>query len=181
MGRIVIAAVTLVLLAGCGSPSANHDTTTTTDASSSVSAAPQPPAPTPQYSVVGQTSWRRDGQPRYHVVIDPVDLTTDGFKQNVKLMTAASAQTKGDNDFTVRIFDDEGIATESYRTDPGGSDPSAGTKEFLALKRQHLVAIYGGGLPAALCPYELGWYPTAFTSTPNVDMYVGNEEWKPQI
>lgn len=185
MGKTIVAVVSLLLVSGCGSPSANHDSATKS-ATSSVSAAPQSTLPTPQYSVAGQSSWRRDGQPSYYVVIDPVDLSNDGFKRNVKLVAQALAQKKGDADFTVRFFDDQDIAAESYQSDPGGPGSSsdqtqAEMKDFLDRKGQHLVAIYGGGLPAALYPYELNWYPAAFTSTPNVGPYVGNEEWKPQI
>jgi hypothetical protein len=44
---------------------------------------------------------------------------------------------------------------------------------------QHLVAMYSGGLATGLYPYEVAWYPGAFTDTPNVGQYVDSEEWKP--
>ena len=54
-------------------------------------------------------------------------------------------------------------------------------KAALDRRGQHLVAIYSGGLQMSLFPYEIDWYPGAFTSTQNVGQFVGAEEWKPQV
>ena len=48
------------------------------------------------------------------MLIDPVDLSTDGFKQDVKLVLQAVADTDGGTDFSARIFDDETVANEAF-------------------------------------------------------------------
>lgn len=123
---------------------------------------------------------------RSRLVIDPVDLKNDGFKQSVKLVNQALAQKKGDGDFSAHIFDDEAVAREALAADPGGPGPTPDQsqgemKAALDRRGQHLVAIYSGGLQMSLFPYEIDWYPGAFTSTQNVGQFVGAEEWKPQV
>jgi hypothetical protein len=44
------------------------------------------------------------------VVVDPVDLSNDGFKQRVKLVLQAVARTKGDADFVAQVYDNQGAA-----------------------------------------------------------------------
>ena len=86
MGVKIIAASALLLLTACGSPGGNsvsEPATSTTAAMTTLSPA------TPQYSVIGTTAMstmRYDGEPIYYVAMDPVNLTNDGFKQNVKLV-----------------------------------------------------------------------------------------------
>jgi hypothetical protein len=113
-------------------------------------------------------------------------LKNDGFKQSVKLVNQALAQKKGDGDFSAHIFDDEAVAREALAADPGGPGPTPDQsqgemKAALDRRGQHLVAIYSGGLQMSLYPYEIDWYPGAFTSTQNVGQFVGAEEWKPQV
>jgi hypothetical protein len=58
---------------------------------------------TPQYSVVGKSTMstmRYDGEPIYYVVMDPVNLTNDGFKENVKLIRPCA----GENGRRSRLF-----------------------------------------------------------------------------
>jgi hypothetical protein len=76
-----------------------------------------PEALAPKCSVNGKSTKRFDGEPVYFVLIDPVDLSTDGFKQDVKLVLQAVAKTKGDPDFSARIFDDEAVARETFSHD----------------------------------------------------------------
>ena len=141
---------------------------------------------TPQYSVIGTTAMsamRYDGEPIYYVAMDPVNLTNDGFKQNVKLVTQALAKTKGDPDFSARLFDDRAVAAETFArvSDPPLSQKPDETTAAKDREGQHLVAIYSGGLATTPDPYVLMWYPDAVTGTPNVGHYVDSEQWKPQV
>lgn len=178
-----MAAAAGLMLVGCSSPE-------TTETTTSASAAPErlttersttttPAQLTPPYSVVGQLEWRKDGEPTYYIAIDPVDLSNDGFKQTIKLITQKLAEDDGNADFSAKFYDDQSVAEQALSTDPGSGNHTLPDKAALDLKGQHLVAIYGGGLEAALYPYELMWYPSASTDTPNVGHWVGSEEWKP--
>ena len=183
MGVKIIAASALLLLTACGSPGGNsvsEPATSTTAAMTTLSPA------TPQYSVIGTTAMstmRYDGEPIYYVAMDPVNLTNDGFKQNVKLVTQALAKTKGDPDFSARLFDDRAVAAETFArvSDPPLSQKPDETTAAKDREGQHLVAIYSGGLATTPDPYVLMWYPDAVTGTPNVGHYVDSEPWKPQV
>jgi hypothetical protein len=115
------------------------------------------------------------------VLIAPVDLGTDGFKQDVKHVLQAVADMDGGPDFSARIFDDQAVANEAFfqETDPQLGQSPDEIWAFEERKGQHLVAMYSGGLATGLYPYEVAWYPGAFTDTPNVGQYVDSEEWKP--
>ena len=178
------AAVGVILFVGiigsaCGTSETAERTAATETPTASLTPAPPPPA-TPTYSVIGQSGNRYDGQPVYFVVIDPVDLSTDGFKQNIKLVIQAVANTHGSPDFSARVFDDEDIASEAFseETHPPLGSPDE-IRAFEDLKAQHLVAMYAGGFETMPEPYVLRWYPGAFTGTPNVGQYVDSEEWQP--
>lgn len=141
---------------------------------------PPPPAATPNYSVVG-TDERYDNKPIFYAAIEPVDLSNDSFKERVKLVVQAMATGEGSPDFSAWIFDDETVARTAFSRDtdpPRFPSPEEGRAER-DVRGQHLTAIYSGGNPNTLYPYELNWYPGAFTGTANVGKWVGHEEWKP--
>jgi hypothetical protein len=177
---VLLGLVVFLVIVGALSGGHDKDRPSSSPSPSTASAGPQKTnAPTPNYSVIGKSDWRRDGQPIYYAVMDPVDLSDDGFKQNVKLVTQALAKSKGDANFSAHIFDDVAVARDAFASDPGGSGPPLDqTKAALDLRGQHLVAIYSGGLDASLYLYEIDWYPAAFTQTANIGKYVGSEEWK---
>ncbi len=119
----------------------------------------------------------------YWVVIEPVDVSNDSFKQNVKLVVQALAKINGSPNFTANIYDDEVVANARTTLDPsspGQPHPTVGPQ---AVQTQHYVASYEGRLPAenpyAEHPYEIWWYPAAYTDSPNVGRYVHGEPWKP--
>ena len=114
------------------------------------------------------------------MLINPVNLSTDGFKQDVKLVLQAVA------DKTATLTSRQGssmmkpsLTKFSQEMNPPLGESPYETTAFEDLKGQHLVAMYSGGLTTGLYPYEVDWYPGAFTGTPNVGQYVDFEEWKP--
>jgi hypothetical protein len=172
MPRILLVfLIAVAAVAGCGSSKPTQLSTT-----------PAPATPAPKYSVVGQSSRPVDGKPIYFVLIDPVDLSTGGFKQDVKLVLGAVAKTNGNSDFSARILDQEAIAREAFaeETGPRVSQSPDEKRDFEERKRRHLVAMYSGGLNTGLgYPYDISWYPAASTDAPNVGRYAGSEEWRP--
>lgn len=184
---IFIGVVILIAIIGnsCSSDDrdASNSSSTSSRSATASPAIPPPPAPvgqTPPYSIVGQSNGRFDDQPVYYVSVAPVDLSNDGFKDNVKLV--AQAQQKGDSKFSARIFDDATIANEALARDTNASP--IGTADAIREQQQrigqHLVAIYSGGLDANLYLHQLDWYPGAFTTTARVGQYVGNESIRRQ-
>ena len=167
-GCLVLAVAGACVLMGCGS-SDRSDVTTT-------------PA-TPKYSIVGTSNKRYDGEPTYFVLVDPIDVRNDAFKRDVKLVLEAVADADGSAKFSARIFDDEAIAREalSDETAPRPAQRPEESESARERRGQHLVAMYAGGVNTGLgYPYDIAWYPGAFTSTPDVGNYVDSEQWRPR-
>jgi hypothetical protein len=188
--RMIAAATALLLLTACGSPGGNSESETTPSASIFATGSPPatttestpPPPATPHYRIILPSPKRKDGKPNYFVVIDPVDLSSDSFKRDVKLVVQSIAKTTTSGpDFSARIFDDEAVAAAylSQETDPSLGQSRDEISEYLDERGQHLVATYQGGLQIGEWKYHIAWYPGAFTDTPNVGPYVSSEEWKP--
>jgi hypothetical protein len=168
---LVLAVAGLCVLTGCGS-SERSDAITTT-----------PTTDTPKYSIIGTSGKRYDGEPIYFVLIDPVDLSNDAFKQDVKSVLQAVAHADGSPKFSAQIFDDEALAREAFseETSPPSNQSPEVIKAAQERRGQHLVAMYAGGLITGLgYPYDISWYPAAFNYMPNVGRYVDSEKWKPQ-
>lgn len=181
---VVLGLVVFFIIVGALSDGNNDKKRATSPSATATTSAMPLSGPTPQYSVIGQLPWRRDGKPTYYVVIDPVDLSNDGFKLAVKLVTQAIARMDGAADFSAKFYDDQTVANVAFTTDPGsgnrGTKPPL-DKAALDERGQHLVAIYSGGLEMQPSPYQMMWYPGAFTVTPNVGRWVSNEDWKPAL
>lgn len=182
VGPLAVVATLALALVGCGGGTTSAPSTSTV----AVPATTTPQPATPNYKIVAKTTSQRfDHKANYYIVIDPVDLSNDSFKQNVKLVLRAVAKTNGDPNFSADVFDDENTAKTAYQYDTNGSDATASDlRAHHAQAEQHEVAMYDGGIAdakssAADDAYSIGWYPSAFTSTPNVGRYVSFEQWKP--
>lgn len=182
----VVSTALALILVGCGgSTTSAPSTVTKTVYGSSTTAQATPQAATPSYKVVATAARspaaKSDGKPMYFIVIDPVDLSNDSFKQTVKLVLQAVAKTSGSPDFSADVCDDEAVAYSDY---------TAFTVDFREptdREQQHTVAMYiggslygiGGQASTADDAYEIVWYPAAFADTPNVVKYSGYEyRWK---
>lgn len=114
--------------------------------------------------------------------MQPVDASTDAFKQAVKRVLSAIAANNGGPEFSASIWDDlSGAQTEvSYR-----SNPDLFSAEMLnareAFNDRRLIANYVGGVAAPNEPpaYLLFWFPHAGVQNPEVGKWVSAEVWKP--
>lgn len=177
----VVSTAFALMLVGCGGGSTSAPSTVTkTVYGSSTTAQATPQAATPSYKVVATTTSQRfDHKPDYYVVIDPVDLSNDSFKQNVKLVIQAVAKTNGGPDFSASVYDDEAVANTAYSLDTVDRFRKSTDQEGL-----HLVAMYTGGIDdgrasTADDAYEILWYPAAVANTPTADKCAREHRWKP--
>lgn len=173
VGSAAVAAVLALTLVGCGDGGATSATSTPPVITVSAPA-------TPNYKIIAKTTNQRfDHKPNYYIVIDPVDVSTDSFKQTVKLVLRAVARTNGgDPNFSADVFDDESTANTaySYDTSNGIGVNASDLKAQADQEKQHCVAMYNGGVNNE---YEIAWYPENLVSSPNVGKYVSYEQWKP--
>lgn len=201
---LLAAAVLAATLAGCSGENSSESLTTTetvlgdrtTSAATTTAPSAVPPtatsqAPTPTYNVVGEVTKRRDNVPTYYVVTDPVDLSSDAFKQDVQRVVQALAKTNGGPNFNAWVYDDEAVAATEFHYDTNPSDALQRSTDQMnadeAEEEQHLVAMYVGGWDqntakpsTATDAYNISWFPSASTDSPNVGQYVSwQEQWKP--
>ena len=180
--KIITGIIALVVLfAAIGA--ANDKTDTTKNSSNSNNSSQQ--ANVPKYDVVHRsTDERFDHAETLHVVIDPVNLSNDAFKQGVKAIVKDIATKKNFKEFTVNVYDNADTAAWQYNK----STPSNPTEAKAKLddRAQHLIANYSGGIDldtaktsTADKAYSISFYPGADKTTANVGKYVGTEQFKP--
>lgn len=145
---------------------------------------------TPSYKVIAKSDTERfDKKTTYYVLIDPVDLSNDGFKKDVKLVLQAVTKTNGNPNFTANVYDNADAATAGANlyNDPPISHGKAAAQAYSDRNAQHLIAEYNGGIngdtgkvSSANSAYSISWFAGANKSTPNVGKYVVfSEQWKP--
>lgn len=149
-----------------------------------LTAVPQPPTGlVPPFQVIAQRmNDRPDEATSYYVVIDPVDVTFDGFKVAIKQILQALAYTHGGPVFTAQIWDHLPAAqTEvSHRSNPDlFSRDMFEAKE--AFNNRHFIAQYVGGLASVSEPpaYVLMWFPMSGSADPTVSQWISAEVWRP--
>lgn len=195
---IVVAVELATMLAGCGGGTTSAPSTVTqtvykevtpsASATVTVPNATVPQQPTPKYEIIGKRIVRSDNAPYYYVAIEPVDLSNDTFKQNVKLVLDSLAKTDGGPNFSVEIYDDKDIANTAYYSDTHPLQlPLDELKAFWDQQEQHLVANYVGGWDinyahssTADDAYTITWFPSAGSPHPVVGKYSSiPQQWKP--
>lgn len=125
---------------------------------------------------------RPDESATFYVVIDPVDPTSEVFKQGVRKVLTMLATNNNGPVFSAKIFDHRpAVQTEvSYLSNPDlfSQDLSDARERF---NSQHLVANYVGGLSSVGEPpsFVLFWYPAAQNEKPELEQWVSAEVWKP--
>ena len=155
---------------------------------------PEPPPPAspdaalaaavqrPAYEIIAKRWDRTEKKNSYYVVIAPVDLNTENFKEVVRSVFRVLAQENGGPLFTAHVWTLKSAAqTElSYASQPYTfSDDLFSAKE--AANDQHFLASYIGGLVyAGEAPENLiYWFPSSAHPSPNVGRWVGAEVWEP--
>ncbi len=134
----------------------------------------------PNYTVIGERE-RFDDQPIYYLLIDPVDVSTDEFKNSVKGVLQALAAKQGNPNFSAWFYDNREIGRLAYddQVTPPVMDSPEEIKAKASAREPHLIASYSGGNPNAWMMYGISWFPGATTSSPTIGQWVDSEEFKP--
>lgn len=141
-----------------------------------------PGLPEPRFDVIAQRMRDRpDKATTYYVVIDPIDVTTEVFKDTVKAVLSALARIEGGPQFSAHVWDSLTAAqTEvSYKSQPDlFSDDQLTAKE--AANETHFVASYVGGLqyPGEPPSFVILWFPESSIANPAVGQRVSAEVWE---
>jgi hypothetical protein len=170
--------VTVIVRAVTGG---SHSSTTATTVASATSLAATtstaiPKLATVSYQIVNETHSRYDGAPTEYVLINPVNLSTTQFKNDVRSGLRDIVRKNGGK-ISVEIHESAGSLAVSYRQHGDMSLGRTRTSAEDDIEARHFVGAYDGELAPAPSPHDLQWFPAAFTSTPGVGPYVGNEEY----
>lgn len=134
----------------------------------------------PKYEIVYELKGKRyDGGVNYYVLIDPVNLANDGFKNDVQAITKQIVKDKGSK-ISIDFLDDKSVLELEYKSHYGANTLGRIlTKPEMDKQGLHLVATFSGELAADIYPNSLAFFPSTFTDNPKVGKYVESMEFNP--
>jgi hypothetical protein len=176
VGCIAVSAVAIALSA-CGTTPA-PDTSVSTPAPSATAV-----DVVPHYEVIGDDAHgRRDGGRHLYVAIDPVDLSNEDFKADVKRVLADLARDIGGPAFTAQVYDDRDLAAYAHAVITGTAERSDDKTRY-RLADSRMVAFYSGEDSESDWPYRLAWYPwlpdQSLVDSAAQRRHEGDEQWRP--
>lgn len=123
---------------------------------------------------------RYDGAPYLLVLVDPVDLRSDGFKPLIRLVIDAITQQYGKK-VNIDIFDDPNVLEAVNNSDEINkkSGKRLSKSQYQNVSR-HSVAMYVGQESSMANEYELSFFPSDWGEAPEIDKYRSNENYEPQ-
>lgn len=136
----------------------------------------QPEVKIPKYEIVYEVAGKRyDGAKIYYVLIDPISLKDDAFKNDIKTVIKKIIEEKGVK-ISVDIFDKKTVLESSYA--------EASTQKILTAKEKieaetHYVAMFSGELKTNIYPNTLSFFGSTFTDNKIVGKYVETIEFNP--
>jgi len=119
---------------------------------------------------------RYDGGKNYYVLIDPVDLSSDSFKTDIKVMAKKIVAEKGKK-ISIELHDSRESLNISYKQYGDQSLGRPTTVEENKIKEKHFIAAYAGELETGIYPNSLMFFPGAFKDSPEVGKYVETIEF----
>lgn len=121
---------------------------------------------------------RYDGGIIYYVVIDPVDLTSDTFKNNIKDLVNKITKEKGGK-ISIEFFDSETTSGVHYKEYVEMSLSPQEIKDAQADISIHYIASFSGELETGIYNNSLMFFPGAFKDNKTVGKYVDTIEYNP--
>lgn len=138
--------------------------------------AKQPEVKIPKYEIIYEVVGKRfDGAKIYYVLIDPISLKDDAFKNDVKTVIKKIIEEKGAK-ISVDIFDKKTVLESSYAEASAQKIPTA--KEKIEAET-HYVAMFSGELKTNIYPNTLSFFGSTFTDNKIVGKYVETIEFNP--
>ncbi len=140
----------------------------------------QPEIKIPKYEIVHEVSGKRyDGGINYIILVDPVNIKNDIFKEDIKNITKQLVKDKGSK-ISIDILDDKKTLELYNESHYGkGTLDRILTKQEMDMVGLHLVASFSGQLETMIYPNSLAFFPGTFTDNPKVGKYVQTIEFNP--
>jgi hypothetical protein len=148
----------------------------TAENNQSAQIAKQPEIKIPKYEIVYEVTGKRyDGAKIYYVLIDPINLKDDSFKNDIKTIIKKITEEKGAK-ISIDIFDKKTVLESSYNEASTQKIPSA--KENIEAET-HYIAMFSGELKTNIYPNTLSFFGSTFTDNKTVGKYVETIEFNP--
>ncbi|NTW26867.1 MAG: hypothetical protein HGA36_00925 [Candidatus Moranbacteria bacterium] len=136
----------------------------------------QPEIKIPKYEIVYEVSGKRyDGAKIYYVLIDPINLKDDSFKNDIKRIIKKIVEEKGLK-ISIDIFDKKTVLEASYGEASAQKIP---TPKERTEAETHYIAMFSGELKTNIYPNALTFFGSTFTSNKLVGKYVETIEFNP--
>mgnify|MGYP001591345051 FL=1 len=132
---------------------------------------------TPKYQIVYELSNKRyDGGKNYYVLIDPVNLSSDSFKNDIKTI-AKKIVTENGNKISIEIHDKKTTLDLSYKQYGNMSLGRVLNQSELDERAIHLIADFSGDLETNIYLNSLSFFPGAFENNTKVGKYLETIEF----
>lgn len=131
---------------------------------------------TPKYDILFSTSTRYDGGKNYYILIDPINLSSNSFENDVIAIIKKIISEKG-NKTSVEIYDNKDVLVLSYRQYGDMSLGRVLSKNELDQRAPHLIVSYDGDLETGQYLNTLSFFPGAFTDNQQVGKLVKTIEF----
>lgn len=130
-----------------------------------------------EYQIIYELSDKRyDGGKNYYVLIDPVDLSPDSFKADIKAIAKKIVAEKGKK-ISIELHDSRESLNISYKQYGDQSLGRPRTDEENKVAERHFIAAYDGELETGIYLNSLMFFPGAFKDSPEVGKYVETIEF----
>jgi hypothetical protein len=132
---------------------------------------------TPKYELVYELANKRyDGGKSLYVLIDPVDLKSDAFKDDIKSIVKKIVSEKG-NKISIEMHDKKAALDISYKQYGDLSLGRVRTREESEELAIHFIAAYEGDLATMIYLNTLMFFPAASKDTAKVGKYVETSDY----
>jgi hypothetical protein len=137
-------------------------------------------ARTQQYTVT-YTSVRRDGEPAFYVVVDPVDVSESSFRIELSAVITDLAHKVGSPIFSAFVFDSPLLAAQPYQESYGifGNENMEFRDTFANKLSRHQIVTYIGADIDTPPGTSLRWFPTADNDTMMTGQWKSTTDWNP--
>ncbi len=132
-----------------------------------------------KYEISYEVDKYHDGVISYFVLIDPVNLSNDNFKNDVKNIVNKIVKEKGSKIF-IDFVDNKDVLDLEYKSHYGSNTLGRIlTKDEIDKLGLHLIASFAGEFKSGSYLNSLSFFPATFTDNPKVGKYIENIEFNP--
>jgi hypothetical protein len=134
---------------------------------------------TPDFEIVYELKNQRyDGGADYYVLIKPVNLANDNFKNDIMAITKKMVKEKGSK-ISIEFFDSKEALDFHYQKWVKMTVSRPETQKEKDLLALHYIAGFSGELKTDPDFNSLSFFLATFTDNPKVGKYVGNMKFNP--